>query len=94
MFLLPGIYFHCIDPRLGDIDLAVVDEVEDGLELSVFDSPEVEERVVVGITAENVSEERTAGRDDHFVSLNLILIRHQSHIEKILFISYFFKGPT
>ena len=49
---------------LGDVDLAVVEELQDGLQVGVVHSLEVEQRVGVGVLAQDSSEEwRTGGQN-------------------------------
>ena len=67
---------HCqegVESVLRDVDLAVVDKVQDVLEIIVTDSPQVDHRIVgvrvLGILAENPAEEGTAGTEHDFVSL-------------------------
>ena len=62
-----------IELFLSNIHLAVIHEVHDTLELGELDTFQVQERVLVGVAAENVSEEGTAGGDYHLVCLHLLL---------------------
>ena len=45
---------------LSNINLSVVHEVEDRLEISVLDTLQVEERVLVRVAAQHIPEEWTA----------------------------------
>ena len=42
---------------LGDVDLPVVDEAEDGLQVGLLDPLQIDDRVLVGETSQEVSEE-------------------------------------
>ena len=74
------------------VHLAVVHEVEDTHQLSVLDTLQIKQRVIVGIFPENVSEEGTAGADDHFMSLDLVIIlTGKRHVKKLFIVSNFSK---
>ena len=79
---------------LCDIDLAVVHEVEDGLEVSVAHTLHVEKRMLMSVPSEDSSEEWRTRRQDDFMGLQLILIACQSHIKKVFFLPYFSKSRT
>ncbi len=48
--------------------------IKQRLEVSVLDTLQVEERVLVRVAPENVSKEGATGRENYFVSLNLLII--------------------
>jgi len=52
----------------------MIHEVEDRLEVSVLDTLQVEERVLVRVAPENISKEGATGRENYFVSLDLLII--------------------
>ena len=73
---------------LGDVDLPVVDEVEDGLEVGLLDPLEVDKRVVLGQTPEQVTEKRTGGGEDEAVDLDVvIIITSERQVEQFIIIS-------
>ena len=49
----------------------------------MFHSLQVEERMLVGVSPENFSEEGTAGSNDDFVSLQLGVLTSEGHIKEI-----------
>ena len=73
-----------VEVILSDIDLAVVDEVDDILEVVCTDAPEVEQRVVVRVAGEDVPEQRAGGGEDHLVGGHLVAAAHQHHVEQDL----------
>ena len=46
------------------------------------------------ISSENISEEGTAGRHDHFMCLYLIVVTGESKIKEVLVISQLSEGAT
>ena len=72
---------------LGHVHLPVIHEVEHSLEVGVTDPLHVEERMLVRVPPENVLEERTAGGEDDFVSVDLFIIAGQGHIKEIFVFS-------
>ena len=72
---------------LGHVHLAVVHEVEDGQEVGVLHPPQVEEGVGVGVPLQNGPEEGRAGREDHLVGLDLLIVTCQGHIEEVFVFS-------
>ena len=68
----------------GDVDLAEIHEAQNGLEVGYTEAVEVEERVLVLVSPQNLPEERRAGREDDLVSRDLLLrVAGQSHVEEI-----------
>ena len=79
---------------LSHIHLPLVHEVEDREQLLVLDTLEVEEGVLVGVPAKDVPEERTASREDDFVSLHLGIITGKSNIKEVLLLAEFSESDT
>ena len=50
--------------------------------------------MLVRISSENISEEGTAGRNDHFMCLYLIVVTGESKIKEVLVISQLSEGAT
>ena len=44
--------------------------------------------MVVWITSEHSTKERTAGAEHHLVCLNLLVLARQRHVEKVLLIAH------
>ena len=65
------------------VHLAVVHEVQDGLEVSESDAPQIEKGMCVGVSSEHSSEERRARRENNFVRLDLLIITGQSYIKEV-----------
>ena len=57
-----------VEILLSHAHLAMIDEVDDGLQVWEGDTTEVDERVLVVVPPENSLEERTGGTEDDFVS--------------------------
>ena len=70
-----------VELLLCQIYLPVVHEVEHGLEVGVLHTLQGEERVLVVVSTENISKVGAAGREDHIVSLNLLIITGQCYIK-------------
>ena len=69
---------------MGDIDLTMVDKVQNVLEVSLTDSPQVDERIVVLTVTQDISKEWAAGTQYDFVSLNFIeLSTDKSDVKQI-----------
>ena len=65
------------------VHLAVVHEVQDGLEVSESDAPKIEKGMSVRVSSEHGSEERRARRENNFVRLDLLIITGQSYIKEV-----------
>ena len=65
------------------VHLAVVHEVQDGLEVSESDAPQIKKGMCVGVSSEHGSEERRARRENNFVRLDLLIITGQSYIKEV-----------
>ena len=63
-----------VELLLGHIALPVVHEVKDRLVVNVLEVLQVEWRMLGGVAAENVSKEWAAGRENCFVSPDLLII--------------------
>ena len=51
--------------------------------------------MLVGVAAEDGAEERRAGRENHFMSLQLrIVLASQRHVEEVFLVSNFSKGAA
>ena len=74
---------------LSHIHLSLVHEVEYREQLLVFDALEVEEGMLVRIPTKDVPEERTASREDDFVSLHLGIITGEGDIKEVLLLTEF-----
>ena len=74
---------------LSHIHLSLVHEVEYREQLLVFDALEVEEGMLVRIPTKDVPEERTASREDDFVSLHLGIITGKGDIKEVLLLTEF-----
>ena len=72
-----------VEILLSDADLAMIDEVDDGLEVGVGDTTEVDERMLVVVPLENSLEERTGGTEDDFVSGNLLCVAGKRDVTKL-----------
>ena len=57
-----------VEILLSNVLLAMIDEVDDGLQVGEGDSTEVDQRMLVVVPPENSLEERTGGTEDDFVS--------------------------
>ena len=65
-------------------------EVEDSQDVLVLDILQVEEKVLVKVPPQDISE-GGAGRNDNFVCLNLAVITGESNIKEVLFFPEFSK---
>ena len=83
-FELLGYLEEVVEVLLGDVDLAMVHEGDDGLKVSVGDALEIQERVSVGILLEDCSEERRAGGQDQFVCLDLLRATTEGAVKQVL----------
>ena len=72
-----------VEILLSDADLAMIDEVDDGLEVREGDTAEVDEWMLVVIPLENCFEEGTGGTEDDFVSRDLVCITGQRNVTKL-----------
>ena len=78
---------HCekrVELLLGDVDLALVHELEDRDEVVIEDALEVEQGMLVGIAPQDGPEEGGAGGDDDLVRLHLAVVAHQRHVKEVL----------
>ena len=57
-----------VEILLSNVLLAMIDEVDDGLQVGEGDSTEVDQRMLVVVPPENSLEERTGGTEDDFMS--------------------------
>ena len=78
---------ECVEIVLGNVDFSIVDEVETGLQVLEPDALEVEERVVVRVLVEDLPEERRAGGEDEFVSLELVGSTAESAVKQVFLFS-------
>ena len=76
------------------VHLAVVHEVENGLQIAELDAFQVEKRVSVWVFPQNRAKEWRACRKYHFVSLDLIFIAGKGHIKEVLVVPQLPKGNT
>ena len=72
----------------------MIHEVEHRLQVIELHPLEVEERVLVRVPPQDISEEGGAGRQDNFVCLNLAVITGESNIKEVLFFPEFSKCDT
>ena len=72
----------------------MVHELQDGLDVSVLDAPQVEQWVLVRVPPKHVSEERRTGGENQLVCLDLIVITGQSHVEQFLVLADRLEGDT
>ena len=71
----------------GNVDLALVHEMEYGDQVVIEDALEVQKRMLVRVPPEDCAEEGGAGSDDHFVGLYLVVVTHESHVEEVFLLS-------
>jgi hypothetical protein len=83
-----------VELLLGHVDLAHVHEVQHGEELLVLDTLQVQERVLVGITPEDIPEEWGACTEDNFVRLNLTVVTSKGHVKEVFFFSELSKSQA
>lgn len=90
-----------VELLLGDVDFAVVHEVQDVAEIFVADPSEVDEGVGVGegrahrLAQECVSEEGRAGRKDDLVGLEGvvgIIVDGEADVEEVLLVAELLEG--
>ena len=75
---------EAVEILLSDADLAMIDEVDDGLEVWEGNTAEVDERVlVVVVPPEDCLEERTGGTEDDFVSRHLVCVAGQRNVTEL-----------
>ena len=74
---------EAVEILLSDADLAMIDEVDDGLEVREGDTAEVDERMLVAVPPENRLEKRTGGAEDDFVSRHLVCVAGKSDVTKL-----------
>jgi len=72
------------DLLLGDVDFALVHELDRGLELRPFDVLHDDYRMLAGVIEEERLKIRAAGRQDHLVGLDAMSVAGQSHVHKAL----------
>ena len=72
----------------------MVHEVEDCQDTLILDSLEVEQRVLVGVSLEDTPEEGTAGTQDHFVGLQLVVFTGKSHIKEVFILPQLTEGTA
>jgi len=81
-----------VEVILGDVDLTMVHEVEHALHVPVGDSLQVEHQgtLLAGrlVSSQDGTEERTACREDHLVSLKLLVLAGIVTSKKLLLIPY------
>jgi len=75
---------------LGDIDLPMIHEVEHALHVSVSDALQIEDQrsLLIGwlVSSQDGAKEWTAGGEDHFVGLQLLILAGNGDIEKFLLV--------
>jgi len=69
----------------------MVHKVENGQKLIVFDTLQVEKGMFMTISSQYLFEERGTCCQDHFVSLNLVIITGECHIKEVFVFSQLFK---
>jgi len=72
-----------VELLLRHIHLTHVHEVKDGEHFLIFDTLQVEKWMLMWIPPQHVTEERRAGREDHFVGRDLAVFTGQCNIEKV-----------
>ena len=72
---------------MGDIDFSVIHEVEAGLQIIEPNPGQIEEGMLVGILFKYLPEERRAGRENQFVSLELFGAHSDGAVEQVLLLS-------
>ena len=79
---------ECVQVLLGNIDFSMVDEVDNGLEISQLDTAEVDKRMMVWQTTENVPEEGAAGGQDDLMHLDLLsIVTRKSQVKEVVIVS-------
>ena len=72
----------------------MIHEVENRLEISELNTFEIQKGMGVRVPAEDGSEEGRAGGEDDFMSLNLLIITCQGHIEEVFVLPQLTKSHT
>jgi hypothetical protein len=65
----------------------VIHEVEYRDKVSILDTLQVQQRVLVLITPQDSTEEGRTSRQDHFVCLQLVILTSKSNIKEIFVFS-------
>ena len=81
-----------VEVFLSHIHLAVVHEIEDAHQVAVLDALHVEQRMFVPVPPENGPEEGGAGREDHFMRLDLVVVTGEGDVEKVFILAEFAEG--
>ena len=79
---------------LGDVDFAMVHEIQHGHQLLVLDAFQVEQRMLVPVPPKNCLEEGGAGGEDDLVRLQLVVLAGEGHVEEILVLSKLLESWT